>query len=394
MFGIGSIDRPGLVDVPVGDFTVSIPGHWGLVSDGTRDGLMVLDPLPDEPSSADRLVTANVVLRHFPWDGGVGDVAAREARPPAELETPSMTLSFDHGWSQSGLSFRRHHLVMSIEGHAVHSIRWYAVAAGHAFECTLTFDDEQIADDLGTVCDDLMDSLCHSGDNEAGDTAPSAAAMRERDAPVIAPVRGSGQAVLELLEWITCPTRLGRVLTWSELSVGQRAFLERNRPVLIAEGLRHGRHLRIEAYREQRDAMLVIWQTTPGVDPEESEPEYVALSSLLVPYAMLALADLQAGWTRDVRASAPIDPGTSAGHGAWDVAAGGERGISLLHGLRNPWLVVDVTGAVVAEWCASDRASLFAVFRDDDAQQLTVAGVDGWTLYVRILASWVAGVAV
>ena len=392
MFGFGRRREAPWSDCTVGDFSVPLPSDWGVVQDGSEDGVVVLDPQPGRAPDDAVVVKPNVVLRFFPVQDPVSEVALQEAAGVAEVEPRALTLAYDHGTTDAGLPFRRHHVVLPFKGHMVHSIRWFVAAGAEVLEVALTFEDDQITDEWTVPCERIVDGVAGA---PAAPEPLAAGTPVERDAPVIPPVAGDPATELEALDALfaepPAPT-LG--VAWDQLEVGRQAFLERNRPVLVAEGLRGEQFVRLEAYREQMDAILAVTRVHVDSESDEAVTEYVVTGSLLIPFEMLLWTGLQAGWAREVSASAAVEGSAELSEVTWDVEVGGERALALLSGLRDPWLIADLAGETVAEWCASDRGALFAMFHDDEAGRVEVCGLDGWTLYLRLLASWVAGVAV
>ncbi|MCJ2195107.1 hypothetical protein MUG60_10715 [Kaistella montana] len=371
-----------------------MPSAWGVVQDGSEDGVVVLDPQPGQPAAEAVVVRSNIVIRHFPAEDGLAAVAVCEAAAATGVEPRAVTLAYDHGTTDAGLPFRRHHVVLPFKGHMVHSVRWFVAAGSEVLELALTFEDDHIMDELTTPCERIARGTASAS---GAPVVPVTAKVEvERDSAVIPPLAGDERGDLEALDEVFSdgPAAPTAGVAWHELDVGRQAFLERNRPVLVAEGLRGDRFVRLEAYREQMDLVLAVTRARVDEDPEAAVTEYVVTGSLEIPFEMLCHAGLRAGWTREVAASAPIDSTVWSGDVSWDVEAGGERALPLLSGLRDPWLISDLSGGTVAEWCSSDRAALFAVFRDDDAERVRLTGIDGWTIYVRLLASWVAGAAV
>lgn len=378
---------------PMGTFVLDLPEAWGVLQDGAADGLVVLDPLPGRPINDELVVRANVLLRHYAVEAGrgLGVEAWREARAGLDANPGSVLVDYGYGHSDAGVQYRRLHAVLPVQGHAVQSVRWLFGDGEAVLELVVTFEDDQVGDELWETGARLaasvrLDSRLRSHGGELGGGVP-----RDSLAALVAPVSGQALEDVEALgegRQRPAPSEVPGV-TWEELSLQARAVVEDFPPFLLAEGIRDGRTMRFAAYRDRMSAVMVVSTQWGAGESAEMVEEYIELSSLLVPLEMLVRMGFFGGWWRAVDASVAVD----SVRPEWEVEVGGERSLALLARLDEGWLVTDGHGSVVAEWRSSPDGAV-AVFRHERDGRVQVTGVDGFSLYTRMLTSWVAGHAV
>lgn len=161
-------------------------------------------------------------------------------------------------------------------------------------------------------------------------------------------------------------------------------------PELVAEGTLRGRRARLDAYGVLDEVVVVrtVWWGEPGMETPVREVMRVDVAR--APCVMFMGMDVRAGWMREVVATAPVGTDLRSVDVDWDVRAGGERALSVLHGPRDVW-TVRAGERVPVKWCQLEGEGLLAVFREPDQGLLTVGPCDGWTLYLRLLEAWTAG---
>lgn len=390
--------KPERVDWRFGPFVVPLPQTWTVVRDGTADGLVVLDPQPERPIDQRLVVRANVLLRYYTMEhsGGLGAEALREARAAQEKAPESLLIDYGCGHTEAGLEYRIVHAVVPMQGRAVQSMRWFIGDAEAVLEIVLTFEDEQIQDMLWDVVQSIVEDA-RLAEGVAAEGAPLGTGVDRDPFPsLVLPESGARPEGLEALgggfrrPLSAFPAMVGA----DDLSIEARYTLEDFEPVLLAEGIREGRVMRFAAYRDGMDAVLAV--ATHWGDDDEAEviEEFAELPATLVPLRILTLMGFHGAWIRQFEASVEPTAEHAMSGADWQVTMGGEPVVALLSRLSDSWFVTDGRGGVVAEWQSAGDDGLVSVFRDGRSGRVDVMGLTGFTVYTRMLASWVSGHAV
>lgn len=376
-----------------GPFRVGVPDHWVVVVPGEAHGVAVLDPLPGVgpvQGSSSGGVRPNVVLRWFPEEagGGVGTASRRELFADHALRAFTVVLGYEAGETVSGLPWRRHHVVADVSGIAVHSLRWYVGAGEAVLEVTLTFDETWLAAALWEVCDAMVVQV-------KAEDAGSSAAMREAPARADehpASILHCGTEHQEAFEDVEQGfDDLARARPrWEALEdAGARvaAVVSGGTPVMQVVGVRGGRERVCEVFSDGADAVLVVSTRWGGPGAEQVERRVTRVGAGVAVVHLMMAMDVRSGWRRNVLATAPGTADLRTNDVAWDVRAGGEPALSVLHRPRDVW-AASACGGLVAEWLQPQGRGLLAVGRDEETGQLVAGPLDGWTLYSTLLAAW------
>lgn len=213
-----------------------------MASDGARNGVVVLDPLPGQAGVLGGVVRPNVVLRYWTEEpgGGVAAAAPRELFAEHALRGQTVVLDYGAGRTAAGSPVRRHHGVVQLEGRPVHSLRWYVGAAQDVLELTLTFDEAWLPRQLWEAADAVVDAVRAP---LAGAPAASGADLhdprpetiltdaRERLTSAESLVQGLAAMAAERPRWTECADADDLV----------RAVEQTMEPRLVAEGTLRGR---------------------------------------------------------------------------------------------------------------------------------------------------------
>lgn len=366
-----------------------------MVVDGSRDGVVVVDPLASasEGEGVAGAVRPNVVLRYWVEEsgGGVGVGAPRELFAEHALRGEIVVLDYAAGRTRSGLPVRRHHVVVRAGDRLVHSFRWYVGAAREVFEVTLTFDEEWLPHRLWEPVAEAVRSARAPLAGEVDVPAVVPGAWDERPETVVVesgPGLDVAESLVEGLEVISVSRERWR--SWSEADEVEQAVVRSMAPTLSARGGLRGRRTEVDVYAVLDEAVVVRRRWWGDQGAEIIEREVLRVPGRVAPWAMFVGMDVRAGWMREVSARRPVDAEARSSDAEWEVIAGGERALGLLHGPRDVWAVSTGGGGLVAEWWQLPGEGLLGVFRDADSAQVMVGPVDGWTIYLLVLEAWLA----
>ena len=383
--------------VLVGPFVVPVPEGWEAVTDGLHTGVLVFDLAGDLSTVGERpesQLRPNVVLRFFTEESGGGVMAAapRELFAEHALRPCTLVLAYDYAVTGAGLPVRRHHVVVDIDGQAVHSVRWYVGLGDAVLEMTLTFDEPWFGAEFWAVCDRVVSDITSAEMRPGGKeiSGPIVPESGDRESESILAVDAPRLEAAESLD-IGLSLLAGEREPWlSETEAPQDWLTEvaGSEALLRAEGVARGRPTVCEAYQVDGSVTLRTSVTWGSPGAEQVERRFLQATSSTAVLHMMAALDVRAGWQREVIAHASAEENLAADDVAWDVIAGGERAVSVLHQPRDVWIVRDRDGELVAHWLQPDGKGLLAVLHDDEAARLTVGPVDGWTVYLRLLEAW------